>query len=259
MRGSIGVIKWCSVNALLFLLLTYIASVNYEIHFISVNSEWVSNSFFITIFGGLFTSILVVELCEIQKYLRVKADTEQFIFYHSLYLYMALKQMKVNIEDYLNSDNWLIPENLFDESVRVIQGEIHELQNTDYATFRNDDKTLMKEHERFRIETLPKIQPFLQSGTRLRIAIVETEKGFLQDQLNNHIFEGLRKQITIKDPKVTQTLINELNATNAYIGLVGQYIALVNMYCKDRYKWDDMKEKLVVQHIKETDVCKCDR
>lgn len=258
MRGSIGVIKWSCGVALFFLLLAYLTSVNSEMHFIAVNSEWVSNDFFITMFGGIFTGFLVVELCEIQKYMSIKAHTEQIIFYHSCYLYMELKQMKVNIEDYLSNDNWLVPENLFDENVRVIQGEIHELQNTDYATFRNNDKSLMTEHARFRSDTLLRIQSLLQSGTRLRIAINETKKEFLRQQLDNHTYSELWKQITIKDPKVTQTLSNELNATKEYIGLVDQYITSLNKYCRNRYKWDGMKVKLVVQHIKVSDVCKFD-
>ena len=119
MRESIKVIKWCSFISIVFLILTYSVTVNSEGHFISVNSVWISNSFLITLFGGVFASMLVVVLCEIQKYLSAKTSTEEYLFYQSLYLYQALMQMKTIIGDYLNHNEWPVPENLFDESISL--------------------------------------------------------------------------------------------------------------------------------------------
>ena len=161
MRESIKVIKYCSRASLVFLVLTYVVSVNIEGHFISTDSMLISNNFLITLFGGVFASMLVVVLCEVQKYLSVKTNTEEYLFYQSVYLYQALMQMRINIEDYLKHCEWKVPANLFDESIRMIQCEMNALQLTDYATFNNSNDSLMIEHARFRIESLSKMQPIL--------------------------------------------------------------------------------------------------
>ncbi len=254
MRESIKVIKWCSFISIAFLILTYAVTVNSEGHYISVNSVWISNSFLITLFGGVFASMLVVVLCEIQKYLSTKASTEEYLFYQSLYLFQALMQMKTIIGDYLNHNEWPIPENLFDESIRMVQSEINALQITDYATFKHGEKTLMVEHGRFRVVTLPKIQPLLQGGTRLRLAINETDIEYLENQLATYSYSGTRKQITSNSPRVAQMLKNELDTISSAIGLVDKYISMLNNHCKNRYKWNEVKESLVFPHFEGTNV-----
>ena len=80
MRESIKVIIWCSIVSIVFLILTYAVTVNAEAHFVVLDSVWISNNFLITLFGGIFASMLVVLLCEIQKYLSSKSRTEQYLF-----------------------------------------------------------------------------------------------------------------------------------------------------------------------------------
>ena len=149
MRESIKVIIWCSIVSTVFLILTYAVTVNTEAHFVVLDSVWISNNFLITLFGGVFASMLVVLLCEIQKYLSSKRRTEQYLFYQSLYLYQALVQTRIFIEDYLSHEEWILPDNLFDESVRKIQCQLNAIQTTDYATFKHSENSLMVEHGRF--------------------------------------------------------------------------------------------------------------
>lgn len=251
MRESIKVIKCCSLISVVFLALTYAVTVNSETHFIRFDSVWLSNDFFTTLFGGVFASMLVVVLCEIQKYTSSKANAEHYLFYQSLYLYQALMQMKTIIEDYLSHCEWHLPENLFDESVRMIQCELNALQVTDYATFKHKDNSLMVEHGRFRIETIPKIQPLLQSNIRLRLSIYETEMEFLKKQLDHHTYSGERIQITSNSPRVAKILNDELRNVSSSLKLVDSYIATLDNHCKKRYKWDEVKGKLVFQHLEE--------
>lgn len=182
MRESISVISWCSFVSALFLILTYGVTVNAEAHFFTLDSVWISNNFLITLFGGVFASMLVVLLCEIQKYLSSKKRTEQYLFYQSLYLYQALVQTRIFIEDFLNHGEWILSDNLFDESNRKIQCQLDAIQTTDYATFKHDKDSLMVEHGRFCIDVLPKIQPILQSGNRLRISINNAKIEYLQSE-----------------------------------------------------------------------------
>ncbi len=59
MRESISVIKWCGLICIVFLVLTYAVTVNSEGNFITVDSVWISNSFLITLFGGVFALSLI--------------------------------------------------------------------------------------------------------------------------------------------------------------------------------------------------------
>ncbi len=100
MRGSVKVIKFTTVMSILFLVLTYLTAVNIETHMVGFNTVWLSNNFALTVFGGVFASMLVVLICEFQKYITTKASVEEYIFYQGLYLYCALYLMKQNISDY---------------------------------------------------------------------------------------------------------------------------------------------------------------
>lgn len=248
MRESIKVIKWCSLISVFFLVLTYVVTVNSEGHFFVADSVWISNNFFLTLFGGAFASMLVVVLCEIQKYLSAKASTKQYLFYQSLYLYQALMQMKVIIKDYQQSE-CIIPKNLFDDSVKAIQSELNALEWTDFVTFRQDENSLTVEHGRFCKNDIPRIRPILQSGIQLRLAINETEIGILQKNQETHTYSSSNRQITSKCPKVAQILNFELETVSSAIKLVESYICKIDNYCKNRYKWDDIKEKLNFYHI----------
>lgn len=69
MSTSIKVIKFTSILSIIFLVITYLITVNIESRFISLNTIWISNNFLLTVFGGVFASTLVVLFCEINKYL----------------------------------------------------------------------------------------------------------------------------------------------------------------------------------------------
>ena len=249
MRESIKVIIWCSIVSIVFLILTYAVTVNTEAHFVVLDSVWISNDFLITLFGGVFASMLVVLLCEIQKYLSAKRRTEQYLFYQSLYLYQALVQTRIFIEDYLSHEEWILPDNLFDESVRKIQCQLNAIQTTDYATFKHDEDSLMVEHGRFCADVLPKIQPILQSGNRLRISINKAKIKYLQKQIDTLNYSFRYLLITSKTPLVTRVLQEEKENISSYEVLVDSYITNVDKYCNKRFKWESLKGKLVYSHL----------
>ncbi len=249
MRESIKAIKWCSAISMIFLVLTYAVAVNAEARLISFNSIWISNSFLTTLFGGVFASMLVVVLCEVQKYLSSKSNTEQYLFWQSLYLYQALMQMKAIIEDYLKHCEWRLPENLLDESVRMVQAEINALQVTDYATFKHGEDSLMVEYVRFQKEVLPRLQPHLRSALRLKLAISETKMEYLEKQRETHSYLESREQVTSASPRVANMLSSELGSISSSVALVDSYISTLDKCCHKRFKWDDVKRKMEFQHL----------
>lgn len=116
MSTSIKVIKFTSILSIIFLVITYLITVNIESGFIQLNTIWISNNFLLTVFGGAFASILVVLFCEINKYLIDKKNVETQLFHQALYLYQAIFLMQHNILDYQSHPNAQIPENLLDNT-----------------------------------------------------------------------------------------------------------------------------------------------
>ena len=80
MRTSIKVIKFTSILSFIFLVITYLITINIDGGFVKLNTIWISNNFLLTGFGGMFASTLVVLLCEINKYLIDKKNTENQLF-----------------------------------------------------------------------------------------------------------------------------------------------------------------------------------
>ena len=72
MSTSIKVIHFTKTMSILLGIITYIISLNISYGWFDI--KWISNSFLLTIIGGAFASMLVVLICEIQKYYFTKKD-----------------------------------------------------------------------------------------------------------------------------------------------------------------------------------------
>ena len=178
MRGNVKVIKFTAAMSILFLVLTYFTTVNIEAHILELNTIWLSNNLALTVFGGAFASMLVVLICEVQKYITVKASTEEYIFYQALYLYQALFLMQQNICDYQKNAEAGVPANLLDETSRMIQSEIFALQSTDYAPF-SQKNLLLTVHQKFCRKTAIYFQPILRGSNAVKIAINKVKIDYL--------------------------------------------------------------------------------
>lgn len=240
MRECIEMIRFCRNISLICLFLLYAATVNLEANFIGLDSVWVSNAFFVNLFGGIFASIITVGICELKKYLIIKSNTENHLFYQGFYLYQALIQLKQNIEDYLKNPKWIISDNLFDENMRMIQCEVASIRGTEYITFREKQDAI---HERFRWKCLPDML-FLKSGTKLKIAIGEERIKCLQ----NHRVASVN--FTSSNPQIAYTLYDVLEKTNYYAIMVDNYISTFNNYCDNRFEYEKLKNNMEIPHIK---------
>lgn len=97
MRGNIETIRFTAIISAIFAFLSYLVTLNIELAFFVPQWPWMSNSFVLTVCGGVFTSTLVVLFCEVQKYLSNKTNCEQYLFYQTMYLYSILFQMQKNV------------------------------------------------------------------------------------------------------------------------------------------------------------------
>jgi len=139
MITSVKVIKFTSILSIIFLVITYLITVNIESGFIQFHTIWISNNFLLTVFGGVFASTLVVLFCEINKYLIDKKNTENQLFFQTMYLYQALFLMQHIILDYQSHPKAQIPENLFDNTTQMIKSQVCYLRGVDYSCFKKDN------------------------------------------------------------------------------------------------------------------------
>lgn len=240
-RGSVKVIKFTAVMSIVFLILTYFTTVNIEAHILELNTIWFSNDLALTVFGGAFASMLVVLICEVQKYISAKAAVEKYIFYQALYLYQALFLMQKNISDYQNSTEAIVPDNLLDETTRMIQSEIIALQSVDYAPFRQKN-LLLSAHQKFCRETAINMQPIMEGCNAVRIAINRIKTGHLQQNIPTGTVtsanELMKAVLSIQFDRVS-TALKEVNG----------YLKNIDKCCKHRYSWEKRREQIHSNYV----------
>lgn len=241
MRGSVKVIKFAALTSILLLALTYFISLNIEAHIFELNTIWVSNNLALTIFGGAFASMLVVLICEVQKYITTKASVEEYIFYQALYLYIALFLMLQNIYDYQKNTEAVVPDNLLDETSEKIQSEIFALQSNDYAPFKRNN-LLLKAHQKFCRKTAIDFQPILNCKFELKRAINEIRISYLQQNI-------LNKSVTVMEEPVKTVLSVKLNRVSAALDKVDEYLKDIDRYCKHRYDWEDNRKRIHSNYV----------
>lgn len=241
MRGNVKVIKFTAVMSIVFLALTYFITVNIETHILELNTIWISNDFALAVFGGAFASMLVVLICEVQKYITAKASVEEYIFYQALYLYQALFLMQQKIFDYQNNAEAVVPENLLDESTRMIQSEIIALQSVDYAPFRQKN-CLLSVHQKFCKGTVLNMQPIMSGCNAVRIAINKTKINYLMQNLSGRLVtsasEPMKTVLSIQHDRVSRAL-EEVN----------EYLKNIDKCCKYRYGWEKQREQIRSNYV----------
>lgn len=249
MRDSIKIIKWCIFISIIFMLLTYSAAVNSEMHFISLDSLWISNNFFITIFGGIFASMIVILIYEIQKYIISKTNYEQILFYKSVDLYRSIMYLKILIEEFINHKEWLINENLFDNCSKMIDTYINSIQEIDYVTFFHFKNSFMDINKKFKIDIYKHIKQIVLINEKLKLAISKTREDFYQSQLNAKHNLASSIKINSESRRIAQVMNDELVTISSSIILVCNYIAEIDNYCNKRFNWNEIKENLTFKNI----------
>lgn len=241
MRGSVKIIKFTAFMSILFLALTYFTTVNIEIHLLELNTVWFSNNFVLTIFGGAFASMVVVLICEVQKYIAAKASVEEYIFYQALYLYQSLFLMKQNICDYQKNTEVGVPDNLLDETSRMIQSEIFALQSADYAPFKQKN-LLLTAHQKFCRKTAIDFQPILKGSIAVKIAINKIKICYSQQNVLNRMVtsvdEPLQTVLSIQHDRVLEALEE-----------VDEYLKDIDKYCNQRYDWEKQRKQIHSNYV----------
>lgn len=236
MSGNIKTIKFTAKLSVFFALLTYVVSLNMELAFFVPNWRWISNNFALTVCGGVFASTLVVMLCEIQKYWSNKIDCEQYLFYQTMYLYIALFVMQRNVGEYIVTKTEPVPESLLESPVQKIQCQVNAIQSIDYTTFSSKNKLMIARRD-FSEENLAKINVVLQYHNYLKSAILRT-------RIRNLEQFGKEKIVTSSDELVFKTLTIIDKQCKPLLDEISNYLKIIDQSCGGRFDWKIQREKI---------------
>jgi len=106
------------------------------------------------------------------------------------------------------------------------------------------------EHGRFRVDTLWKMILILQSGIKLKIAINEEQQPNLKKQIEMQQY-GQGIVVTSKCGRVRQVLNAEAERLFEATNQVDLYLSTVDGYCRNRFKWKEIKGKMRFPHVGE--------
>lgn len=178
MKTQIKVIRFVAIMSIVLAAITYLITVNIEVGFICLNTPWLSNNFMLTVCGGAFASMLVVLLCEIQKYFEVKKSTEAIIFKQVSHVCIQLVSIDKLIKDCLEKPTRVIPDGILSFSTDAIRNAISDLQLIEYDTFFRKSK-FEKVFYDFQKKALVDIQYYTIYEKYLSVAISEDQIAYI--------------------------------------------------------------------------------
>lgn len=235
MSTSIKVIKFTSILSTILLIITYLITVNIESNFISLNTIWISNNFLLTVFGGVFASTLVVLFCEINKYFIDKKNTENQLFYQTLYLYQALFLMQHNILDYQSRPDIQIPENVFDNTTHMVKSQVCYLRGVDYSCLKKNNEIEQKLLS-FKKETFLKYTAVENGMNLIRCAILEERIDNREQNRSNP------DHITSSNTRVAKVLSDQIGNLVPLLEEIGGFLKTIDDNCNNRYDWNKIHE-----------------
>lgn len=235
MSSSVKTIRLTILLSILFVLLTYLITVNMELGFVSINSGWISSNFFLTVFGGAFGSTVVVLICELHRYWILKKETEIKI-YSTLYSILAEIIVSNNsTRTYLQNTDLPVPEKTLDANRERVLAAISTLEAIDYRPLFKKN-IFWLELTRFSQEAYQKVKQFISDEQFLNIAVLKDRLDMLK--------RGVSGDVTAKCPNTGKTLeILLKNGVSCAEDLKALFDCLDSIRSGE-FKWSESKQKI---------------
>ncbi len=236
-KVSVKTIRFTGIVSVILLLITYAITVNIEVGFVRINSIWMSNNFALTACGGAFASMLVVLVCEIQKYFCVKRQTEDDLFRHMGLLWSYVAAMKKNINFCLSNPEQRITYGFLEGSCASIEHESNCSQEIEYYTMI---------HSKGLYEKQLVFKGFLSRYTvNIQNVHAHVSIAMNQDQIDNLQAYGVEKPITALSTRTNVALKESLCKIDSYLDVIDRQLVLLDETCKKRYQWELRREAIL--------------
>lgn len=239
MRTQVKIVKLIIVLCALFAVLTYFITLNMEIGFINLHTPWLSNNFALTVCGGAFSGVLVMLVCEIQKYLLMKADAENLIYTHTAYIFVQLHIIQSSIQSCVSNPNQNIPGQLLAHPAGIVRNEVAIISNADYVTLLANN--LVNEYQNLCRTVLPCIEKYMVATPNLEIAV-------RMDQINNLQIFGVERPITSQSNYTHKTLDILSKEIVPLQEKVDSFLCVWNDKCKNRYQWPQRRDAMLADY-----------
>lgn len=223
---------------LAILIISYLVSINNEIHFWVLNSPWISNEFLFSCCIGIFASIAVLISTELYKSFQIQKSVEQFLFTQLAYLYGQLQIANANISNLL-SGNQIIADNLLNSLSYTLSHITPMLRSVDYNPLccTKQVKIVSEIVERIRSAQLQEIDNLAADCNYLGVAINT-------DKINSINNADLSHNITAKFQNTYKTLL----ALNKEIQQIKSKILIditeLNTACDNRFHWNEVEQQI---------------
>lgn len=234
MSSNIKVIRFTTIMSAIFAALTYFISLNISYEWFDI--AWLSNSFLLTIFGGAFASMLVVLICEIQKYLLLKREAENQIFYYAGHIWGKLKTIQCDLEKQIQDEN-IEADDHFTKRILEIHNLISTLQNIEYTSFCKNNK-MQYLFNSLCLWLTREVFFIIDDGYCYRIAMN-------QDKINNLKTIGIEGKITANSPYTKKVLNIFYPKLLAILDEMDKYMYKIDELCGKRYIWDLRKTSIL--------------
>ena len=143
MSSNLKTIKLTSILSGCFLATTFTICLNMSYGWFNI--KWLSNNFLLAVFGGLFTSTLVVLICEWQKYFFTKRGIENYLWSNTINLYAKVLIMKNSVDKELSAPVHRINLSILEECCNIAENILSNGYYVDYST------VCKKQSEMFRL------------------------------------------------------------------------------------------------------------
>jgi len=237
MSTNIKVIRYTAVLSGILAILMYLISLNIAFEWFDWN--WFSNGFMLTIFGGAFASMLVVLICEIQKYLENKRLSEDVLFAHVGYVYAHLYVIETNLKRQLENKKETVYKELIRNNLENLKQEIEIIRSIDYTRFSKKNKFVLRNKD-FSNWLMTDFSQFVSEGAYLAIAVNT-------DQMGNMIATGTQGNVTSTSPYTSVVITKLIRRTADMLSIVDDYGKFIDDSCNNRYVWE--LKKLSVEKV----------
>lgn len=236
MRTSLITIKFVLLLSVVCLLLAYTISLNEENKFLVINTRWFSNDFAFAITGGTFASLLIILVCEIQKYFLLKGQTENSIYAQLFALYEQITIIYYNTKRQLNESDTPVPKNLIDSIANRGILFLNNLSSIDYTTL-GKRSVIQEILNQYKGKDGEKIRSFLQSCIFLPLAINE-------DRIEK-LKQGIDELSKSSSPKTYLTLKKINKNSSIVLSFIEKTLDSIDTECKKRYQWNELKRNII--------------
>lgn len=233
MSTSKKVIYFTSAFSVISLIFAYLISVNMELHFFTIDSPIISNNFCFAIATGFFASMLIVLVCEIQKYFLSKRGTEDFLYSQYSMIYGELLTMKWLMQIMDQDHTKTVPGQLLVRSMEIIKSQMNAAFSADYTTFCKKNR-LQIAHNEFRENNYHNLTIFLNDCRNLEIAVN-------MDQMNSLKLIGIQSNPTASSYYTGRTIQILLQKIEEHIAYCGSIMEELDESCNKRYHWNERK------------------